>query len=528
MEPEVQYPLMATLCDKKEFDKLDRVIIRAKCSALGLNENFPRVILYGPLEYGGMALPTTISKTVTTRITYFLYHIRTSSKIGSKLDASIVYLQLEVGLFKSFFQSSYDIYGYLATKTLTKQIWAETEPNGLQLRHHQNQTWLPTSQGIGDVPIMEIVCCNYNKREALRINRYRLYLQVISLHDLLTYDGLQIHPDIARGKRVSSRTSTIHWVDFPKPPKKDAALWISFMQTHISPFTTVNPIKWDRTAPPTYRTTFMTSLVTDKLYSYSNDRIVQFEPKNTRRRTQYRTFHKNYIEVELTPDVLASLAPVQVHQRSNDIQILCDSNINIHNIQMAHNTSNHDLTSLYSRLPMTLQCLCGSVQIPEGGGTKLIQYLLNNNKPLLGASDASLKDGNSSHAWILTTGELDHLSDPSMQLSGGGPVDGFKADQSSARGEIHGQTALALMAQTLLQAHGRQNMPTIFYGDNIGVQRKCRKMSPFKLRDHRQPNHDLYLEYHNAVQTLNNKAEWVKGHQDEGKPWNDTRNVTNG
>jgi hypothetical protein len=71
----------------QELEKIEQVIIRAKCSALGLNEHFPWAILYGPMEYGGMALPTSLSKTVTTRINYFLYHIHTELKVGIKLDA---------------------------------------------------------------------------------------------------------------------------------------------------------------------------------------------------------------------------------------------------------------------------------------------------------------------------------------------------------------------------------------------------------------------------------------------------------
>jgi hypothetical protein len=102
-----------------------------------------------------------------------------------------------------------------------------------------------------------------------------------------------------------------------------------------------------------------------------------------------------------------------------------------------------------------------------------MQYLLSNNKPLLGASDASLKNGNSSHAWILTIGKLDHINDPLMHLSGGGQVDGFHADMSPACGEIHGQTTLAIMSNNLLKAHNQENMSVIFHGDNIGVQRKC-------------------------------------------------------
>jgi hypothetical protein len=42
-----------------------------------------------------------------------------------------------------------------------------------------------------------------------------------------------------------------------------------------------------------------------------------------------------------------------------------------------------------------------------------------------------------------------------------------------------------------------------------------------RLHNHRQPNHDLYLECHDAAQHLNKKVEWVKEHQDEGKEWTD-------
>jgi hypothetical protein len=115
----------------------------AKCNALGLNEHFPRAVIYGPLHLGGLAIPTTLSSTATTRINYFLYHTRNSSKVGIKLEASIIYLQLEIGIFNSFLTSSYEQYGYLATKTLMKQIWAETEPYGLILKCHSTHSWFP-------------------------------------------------------------------------------------------------------------------------------------------------------------------------------------------------------------------------------------------------------------------------------------------------------------------------------------------------------------------------------------------------
>lgn len=153
------------------------------------------------------------------------------------------------------------------------------------------------------------------------------------------------------------------------------------------------------------------------------------------------------------------------------------------------------------------------------GGKKLMDYLTSNNKTLLGASNASLKDGNSSHAWILTTSELDHINDSNMRIYGSGTADGFRHDLSSARGEILGQTALVIMKQNLLKAHDHPDMPVIFYGDNTGVQRKCQTALLNKLRDHQQPNHDLYLEYHKTAQSLNKIVKWIKGHQDQGTEW---------
>jgi hypothetical protein len=81
MTPGVMYPLIATLCSKEELDKIEKVLAKAKCNALGLNEHFPRALLYGPYDMGGMQLPTTHASTTIDRINYFLYHIRTSTKI---------------------------------------------------------------------------------------------------------------------------------------------------------------------------------------------------------------------------------------------------------------------------------------------------------------------------------------------------------------------------------------------------------------------------------------------------------------
>ena len=69
MSPGVLYPLMASMCTKAELDKIQcDMMARAKCNALGLNEHFPRAVLYGPLCYGGMQLPTAHESTTIESI----------------------------------------------------------------------------------------------------------------------------------------------------------------------------------------------------------------------------------------------------------------------------------------------------------------------------------------------------------------------------------------------------------------------------------------------------------------------------
>jgi hypothetical protein len=83
---------------------------------------FPRAILFGPYELGGMAIPNTISETTITRINYFLYHMQQETDIGVKLDASLTFLQLEVGIFSPLLESLYQTYGHHITRTLISKI----------------------------------------------------------------------------------------------------------------------------------------------------------------------------------------------------------------------------------------------------------------------------------------------------------------------------------------------------------------------------------------------------------------------
>jgi hypothetical protein len=93
----------------------------------------------------------------------------------------------------------------------------------------------------------------------IKINRYRLYYQVVTLYDLLTYDGSQVHPNFTSGHRLKSRHSTIMWVVFNKPPKKHFEVWNTYITNYVQPRIKTLSVNWNKHVAPHYNPTYYLS-----------------------------------------------------------------------------------------------------------------------------------------------------------------------------------------------------------------------------------------------------------------------------
>jgi len=214
------YPMVNTLFSNGEFQPIEYKLSQLCCSALGLNRNFPRCLLYGPLCLGGMGLISPKHKNTTNRINYFLFNSRQNTNVRGKFKISNIYTQLETGSFDHFFSIPYDTFGHLASLSTCRQLWRETEPFGVTLRPMDGITWTPRPLSSNDLTIMTLATSVYSKRGSAIINRCHLYLRVISVCDLLIHGKPIVHPDYFNGERPPSQTSIKYWPDFPCPPKK--------------------------------------------------------------------------------------------------------------------------------------------------------------------------------------------------------------------------------------------------------------------------------------------------------------------
>jgi hypothetical protein len=160
------------------------------------------------------------------------------------LEASVLFTQLEVGTQDQFLTCSSLQYGHLATISFAVQLWSECEPFGIELQASKSIIWTPYPVLTNDIFLMDLATTAYDKKGSNMINHCRLYLQVISLVDILMYDLQTIHPSYVNGDRPPSCQSNIYWPPYISPSKHFWKLWRHFIRFHATPLVSSSTFFW--------------------------------------------------------------------------------------------------------------------------------------------------------------------------------------------------------------------------------------------------------------------------------------------
>ena len=105
--PRMRYSLPLTTFTSKQCRKLQKPSLDAFLPKLGLNRNMPRVVLHGPLKYGGLEIPNMYIEQGLLRIRWFIKLNRCHTNLSKLLQITIRYAQLEAGLGHSIFESTH-------------------------------------------------------------------------------------------------------------------------------------------------------------------------------------------------------------------------------------------------------------------------------------------------------------------------------------------------------------------------------------------------------------------------------------
>lgn len=143
--------------------------------------------------------------------------------VGLKVQVSVEFMILELGMSDQPFQLDFEIYGQFATHCWLKTVWEKMhafriviELGNIKLQPPREcDAWL----------MVELRKLGYQESELLRLNRVRLHQQVLFLSDVLDARGAAIDK-----KYLSRRSRNDKWstLTFPleQPPDKDFRLWV--------------------------------------------------------------------------------------------------------------------------------------------------------------------------------------------------------------------------------------------------------------------------------------------------------------
>ena len=108
----IKYCLPITRFSKEQCHKLAIVVEKALLPKLGFNRHMPKVVIYGPRQYGGKQIMNVHTEQLILHTEKFMAHIRGGDVIGDLQMILLNTQQLVSGAKDFMFQLPYDRYSY--------------------------------------------------------------------------------------------------------------------------------------------------------------------------------------------------------------------------------------------------------------------------------------------------------------------------------------------------------------------------------------------------------------------------------
>jgi hypothetical protein len=210
--PGVGYSFPVVPLSFEASKKLQTPITSVLLNKILFNGNFPRAVTYGPVIFGGLAIPHIYIEQGIAKVGgLIMRHISSESELGKSVTISLRAPQLEAGV-------SWDILENPSYLPHMSDLWisalcAFLAPHDIKLKPSSKTKWESYSVTCEhDSFIMDhiIKSKRFNDREIGDINRARLYYRALMVSNIATADGTKINE---------------MYFDMPRPPRQNHSSW---------------------------------------------------------------------------------------------------------------------------------------------------------------------------------------------------------------------------------------------------------------------------------------------------------------
>ncbi len=235
--PSVGYPLACSNLSPAQLDKIQKSALRDFLPHLGFARNFPRAVLFGPTQHGGLALRSLQCHQGIEQTLLLLQHLRLQDSPGQLARITLDWYQIYCGVsFPILAAPNLDL-PHAPPGWITSLRTFLHRCNG-RIMLFSDWLRLPTELRAHDHVLMNaFMSLSLRPSQIKQLNYCRLYLQVESLSKICSLDGTHILPDAWHGRPLPSQ-SKLYWPTQARPATW--ALWRSslarlFLRNQLPP-----------------------------------------------------------------------------------------------------------------------------------------------------------------------------------------------------------------------------------------------------------------------------------------------------
>jgi len=216
LRPKLSYPLPCTSYTPAQCPHIQAPALAALLPKLRLNRDSPRVIIFSGPKYGGLGLPDMMDDQGYGQLLLFIGHVKLGDDNGKLILSMISHMQLGIGTASPILSLPFPIFEKWIEYNWITSVWSyvSSAKATIEIQHQ----WVPKISRQGDSMIIDQAMeFNFTADQLKQINRCRMYLNVLTISDILMANGRYILKDALDGHQIQERRSTLNWLCSIRP-----------------------------------------------------------------------------------------------------------------------------------------------------------------------------------------------------------------------------------------------------------------------------------------------------------------------
>jgi hypothetical protein len=205
----LEYPLPVTTLTSNQCAAIMSPILQCCLPQMGVVRTLSHTLVHAPSKFLGLQIPNLFHSQGVAHIDRLLRFFKSHQLTGELLRHSAQALRLEVGCNGSLLELPFSTFGVLACKSWMKHTWFFLSDNKVSVHIDVPEFELRRENDSLLIPLF--VSLGYSGEKLVKLNKCRIFLQVVTLSDICCGDGQVLNHNAWHGIQSLSQKQFYLW-----------------------------------------------------------------------------------------------------------------------------------------------------------------------------------------------------------------------------------------------------------------------------------------------------------------------------